>query len=171
MTPQFSPGASVAEVEGADGQESPTSCPRLHLRPLRLREANEHVERLHRHHKPVRGCNFCVGAFVGDQCVGVGIAGRPVARGLDDGRTIEITRCATDGTPNACSMIYGALRRAAKAVGYQRVVTYTLASEPGVSLLAAGFRRDGEVRGREWACESRPRRAADTTEDKVRWVA
>jgi len=143
----------------------------MHVRPLKLREANEQVARLHRHHKPVRGCNFCVGVFVGDECVGAGIAGRPVARGNDDGRTIEITRCVTDGTPNACSMIYGALRRAARSIGYQRVITYTLASEPGVSLRAAGFKRDGDVKGREWDCPSRPRRAADTTEDKVRWSA
>lgn len=153
----------------------------LRLVPVTLREANRFVAKVHRHHQPVRGCRFAVGVEAALLLVGVAIVGRPVGRGVGAG-TAEVTRVATDGTKNACSMLYAASARAAVALGYDRIQSYTLASESGVSLRAAGWRLDGHVVGRPW------RRAADDptarqllltggtrrtdqpTTDKVRWV-
>ena len=140
--------------------------------PLPLDEANAFVERHHRHHGRVVGHRFSVGvADVAGDVRGVAIVGRPVARGLDNGRTLEITRVATDGAKDACSALYGACRRAAFALGYTRLVTYTLASEGGGSLVAAGFKVVGEVRGRSWSCASRPRVDKHPTQNKLRWEA
>ena len=140
--------------------------------PLPLDEANTFVAQHHRHHGPVVGHRFSLG--VSDRAGwihGVAIIGRPVARGLDDGLTLEITRVATDGTPNACSALYGGARRAAFALGYKKLVTYTLASEGGQSLRAAGYRLVGEVRGRSWSCKSRPRVDKHPAQHKLRWEA
>lgn len=95
-----------------------------------------------------------------------------VSRMLDDGHSLEVLRVCTDGTKNACSMLYGAVRRAALAMGYEphRVFTYTLASEPGTSLRAAGWRRDAETKGGEWGRANRPR-DTHNAEPKVRWRA
>ncbi|HMB37397.1 MAG TPA: XF1762 family protein [Methylomirabilota bacterium] len=139
--------------------------------PLTLREANAYVARFHRHHGPSRGCRFCLGAAKDGTIIGVAIVGRPVARRLDDGWTVEITRVATDGTRNACSFLYGAARRAAFALGYKRCVTYILESEPGTSLRAAGFQLIGEVGGGSWSRESRPRVDLHPTQGKLRWEA
>lgn len=104
----------------------------LVLVPLERDEANELVARWHRHHLPPQGDRFRVGcAEDGERICGVAIVGRPVARRLDDGWTVEVLRVATDGTKNACSFLYGAARRAAFALGYKRVLTYTLPSEGG----------------------------------------
>lgn len=126
--------------------------------PMDLEGANEFVSRHHRHHGPVVGHKFSVGAALGDVLVGVVIVGRPVARGRDDGLTLEVTRLCTDGTKNACSFLYGAAARAAFALGYQRIGTYIRQDEPGHSLTASGWRMVAEVRGRSWSCPSRPRR-------------
>lgn len=115
--------------------------------PVNLEQANDFVRRLHRHNKPVTGARFSIGVQEGEQLVGVAIVGRPVAPRLDDGRTVEITRVCTDGTRNASSMLYGACRKAAKAMGYERIFTYTLPEEGGASLRAAGFRLDKEDAG------------------------
>lgn len=141
----------------------------MQLVPLKRDEAKAWVEKHHRHNKPPLGDVFRVGLALDGQIVGVAIAGRPVARGLDDGRTLEVTRVCTVGLKNACTMLYGACRRAAAALGYQRLVTYTLASEPGTSPSAAGFVRVREVKGRQWSCPSRPRELFDTTPDKIAW--
>lgn len=135
----------------------------LEVTPITIREANSLVERLHRHHKPVPGAKFCIA--VSDQSVvrGVAIVGRPVARMLDDGWTLEVNRCCTDGAKNACSMLYAAAWRAAKAMGYRRLITYTLSSESGVSLRAAGWRLVGSRGGGNWNTPSRPR--IDTEKD------
>lgn len=106
---------------------------------MTLTEARRFVGELHRHNLPPQGHLFSVGVEVDDVLVGVAIAGRPVARKLQDGWTVEITRSCTDGTDNANSMLYGALCRAAKALGYRRAFTYTLPEESGSSLRAAGF--------------------------------
>jgi hypothetical protein len=143
---------------------------KFELVPLPLDEANAFVEQFHRHHPPVRGHKFSLGLSQ-KGIVGVAIVGRPVSRGLDDGLTLEITRLATDGTKDACSALYGACRRAAFALGYKRLFTYTLASESGVSLRAAGYRLVGEVRGRSWSCKSRPRVDKHPTQTKLRWEA
>jgi hypothetical protein len=127
--------------------------------PVTLREANAFVERHHRHSRPARGHKFSIGAAVGGRLVGVAIAGRPVARGRDDGLTIEVLRvCVREGAPrNACSLLYGACWRAARAMGYRRAITYTLRSESGASLRGAGFGVIGEVPARSWNTPSRPR--------------
>lgn len=142
----------------------------LKLMPCTHRQANAYVKALHRHSKPTRGHKFSV-AVVGDdgEKRGVAIAGRPSARELDDDWTIEILRVCTDGAKNACSMLYGACCRAAAGLGYGRAVTYTLASENGASLRAAGFRPVAEVKDRQWDCPSRPREERDLVGDKVRW--
>lgn len=150
------------------------SVQQLRVRPISLREANAFVEQTHRHHGSARGHKFSVA--VEDelgQLRGVAIAGRPVARGLDDGRHLEVLRVATDGTRNACSMLYGSVKRAAVAMGYRPcdVLTYTLAEEPGSSLRAAGWIPVARVSGRSWDAPSRPRTDSHPTVDKVRWQA
>lgn len=130
---------------------------RLSVCPLALSEANDFVRLVHRHHAPVVGHKFSLGAVLDNKLVGVAIVGRPVARLRDDGETLEVTRLATDGTKNACSFLYGSAARAAFALGYCRIGTYILASEPGISLSAAGWRQIGEVKGRSWSRDSRPR--------------
>ncbi len=95
--------------------------------------------------------------------------GRPVARHLQDGFTAEVTRVATDGARNACSMLYGAAWRAARAIGYRRLITYTLNTEPGESLRGAGFKCIGEAGGGSWNCPSRPRVDTHPTQMKLRW--
>lgn len=135
----------------------------LYLVRLKLREANAFVAAHHRHHKPVVGHIFSIGAAFdfGDRgapkLVGVAIVGRPVARGRDDGVTAESSRLCTDGTRNACSFLYGASARAAFALGFRRIGTYILAGEPGGTLKAAGWRLIGETKGGSWDCPSRPR--------------
>lgn len=141
----------------------------LTIFPMTLRGANAYIEAHHRHHKKVRGHKFSIGLKLGDETVGVCVVGRPVARGLDDGLTAEVTRLCTDGVQHGCSMLYGAAWRAAKAMGYRHIVTYILTSESGISLKAAGWDIESEVRGRSWSCESRPRLDKHPLDDKVRW--
>jgi hypothetical protein len=129
----------------------------MSLIPLSLAEANAFVKQVHRHHGPVVGHKFSLGAVKDDTVVGVAIVGRPVARARDDGLTLEVARLATDGTKNACSFLYGASARAAFALGYKRVGTYILASENGATLRASGWRLIGETPGRSWSVPSRPR--------------
>lgn len=147
---------------------------RLVLMPITLNEANTFVDRLHRHHGPSVFHRVSVGVGCAEHGLhGVAIGGRPKARQLDDGVSFEVTRVCTDGTPNACSKLYGAMRRAALSLGYPatRIFTYTLASEPGTSLHAAGWVRDGEVSGESWDRPSRPRIDKHPTTDKIRWRA
>lgn len=143
----------------------------LHLQPIDFAEACAFVAQYHRHHRPPVGHKFSVAVNDGEKVVGVAIVGRPVARGLQDGYTAEVTRLATDGTRNACSILYAAAWRAARALGYRRLVTYTLPQEGGASLRAAGWRVVGEVDGRSWSCPSRPRVDKHPTQDKLRWEA
>lgn len=131
---------------------------RLRLVPVSFAEACHFVEHWHRHHRPPPGHKFSIGVAEGTLLVGVAIVGRPVARHYDDGQTLEVTRAATDGTPNANSMLYGAAARAAFALGYRRLITYTQAAESGSSLRAAGWRVIAERPARRgWDCPSRPR--------------
>lgn len=146
--------------------------PRLTVIPVSLADANEFVSAHHRHHKRVTGHKFSIGVADATEALrGVAIVGRPVARARDDGRTLEVTRVATDGCPNACSALYGAAWRAARAMGYERIGTYTLASEPGTSLRAAGWRATRQVRGRSWDTPSRRRTDKHPTIDKTLWEA
>lgn len=144
----------------------------LHLVPVTLREANAFVEEHHRHHGPTRGC-ICVVAVADDedQIRGVAIIGRPVARMLQDSWTAEVNRVATDGTRNACSMLYAAAWRAVKALGYRRLVTYTLPTESGASLRAAGWTCIGEAGGGNWNTKARPRVDSEHQQLKLRWEA
>jgi hypothetical protein len=141
----------------------------LVLTPITLREANAFIEQHHRHHGPSRGCIACVAVAEAAAVRGVAIVGRPVARGADDGWTAEVTRCCTDGARNACSMLYAAAWRAVRALGYRKLITYTLATEGGGSLRAAGFLCIGKVTGRTWSCPSRPRVDTHPLQDKLRW--
>jgi hypothetical protein len=128
----------------------------LTLQPITLKEAMRFIEEHHRHHRPPQGGKFAVAVNDGNGIVGVAIAGRPVARGLDDGWTLEITRlCTIDRAKNAASMLYRACWRAARAMGYRRVITYILASETGVSLKASGFKEIGAAGGGSWSSPSR----------------
>jgi len=130
----------------------------LYLVPVSQRIAKECVERWHRHNAPPVGSLFQVGAALDGELVAVGIAGRPVARHYDDGQTVEITRVASSGVDNATSFLYAALRRAAFALGYTRVITYTQADESGASLRAAGYRVVASRPPRKgWNTVSRPR--------------
>jgi len=130
----------------------------LTLVHVELETANEFVDSLHRHHKRVVGHKFSLGAVDGDKLVGVAIVGRPVSRMRDDGETLEVTRLCTDGTRNACSFLYGASVRAAFALGYRRIGTYTLREEGGTSLRAAGWKLIGERGGGSWAWAGDPKR-------------
>lgn len=143
----------------------------LDLVPLKRKEAQEWIRKYHRHSGVPVGDIIRVGLSVDGEIVGVAVAGRPVARALDDGRTLEITRVCTTGYENACSMLYGALCRAGKALGFKVAITYTLASEPGSSVKASGFALDAELKpGKTWDTPSRPRATEKrSTEAKRRW--
>lgn len=143
----------------------------LVITPTTLREANAFVAAHHRHHGPARGCILCVAVSEGEAVRGVAIVGRPVSRMLDDGWTAEVVRVATDGARNACSMLYGASWRACRALGYRRLVTYTLPEEGGASLRAAGWRCIGEAGGGSWDRKGRPRVDLHPTQTKLRWEA
>lgn len=112
---------------------------KLKVVPLHLRQANELVAKLHRHHKPIRVAKFSIGVSKNGELVGAAICMRPACRALDDGKTIEVCRLATDGTFNACSLLYSTCARIAKLMGFSKAQTYLLDSEPGTSLKAAGW--------------------------------
>lgn len=140
---------------------------KMTIERLELAEANAFVAQHHRHHKPVIGHLFSIGASLDGQIVGVAIVGRPVARMRDDGETAEVTRLCTDGTRNACSFLYGAAARAAFALGFKRIGTYILASERGGSLTGAGWRKVGEAGGGSWSRTDRPRVDKHPTQGKL----
>lgn len=148
----------------------------VHIVPVTIREATAFVLNFHRHNEPPRGAIFAIGASDGAALVGVVMVGRPVGRGLQDGRTAEVTRCcvveaAPKGTPSA---LYGAAWRAARAMGWQRLVTYTLVSEGGASLRGAGWKVVAEIGARDpgdW--QNRPGREWHPVvgQAKLRWEA
>ena len=145
----------------------------LSLQPLRFAEAALFVERHHRHHRPPVGHLFSIGLTDGREVVGCVIVGRPVARHLDDGWTAEVTRCCIrDGIANGASKLYAAAWRAARAMGYRRLITYTRAVEPGTSLRAAGWRTVHQTRERPngWNMPGRPR-VVQHTGAKTLWEA
>lgn len=130
----------------------------LTLCPVSFAEACDFVQLHHRHHRPPTGHKFSIGVAADDRLVGVAMVGRPVARHLDDGTTLEVNRTATDGTPNANSMLYAAAWRASKALGYTRLVTYTQSGESGASLRASGWSVVAERAARKgWDAPTRPR--------------
>ena len=145
----------------------------LELQPITFDEAATFINEHHRHHVPPQGWKFGIAVNDGVIVRGVVTVGRPVARHLDDGRTLEVTRCCTDGAKNAASMLYGAAWRATKALGYRRLITYTLAEEPGTSLRAAGWTVVAESPGGTWHRTNgvRPRVDKHPLQGKIRWEA
>lgn len=141
----------------------------LALQPISFREACDFITQHHRHHRPPQGHLFSVAVNSGTDVCGVAIVGRPVARMLQNGYTAEVTRCCTDGTKNAASMLYAAAWRAARALGYQRLITYTLLEEHGTSIRAAGWREIGAAGGGSWNSPSRPRVDKHPTGQKTLW--
>ena len=149
--------------------------------PISLKQANAFVDELHRHHKPAVGDKFRVGVADGERLVGVAQVGRPVSRYLDDGQTLEVIRCCTDGTKNACTFLYSRCARIAQEMGYERIITYILESETGISLKASGWHCEADNTGGGcWSSPSRPReivvqdlfghKEKYPTEKKQRWV-
>ncbi len=128
---------------------------------LELADLNALVARLHRHHKPVQGHRFSIGVEHRGKVVGGAAVGRPTARLTDQKRVVEVTRLVTDGTKNACSALYSAAARAARELGYEKIQTFILASEPGTSLVAAGWNFEGESGGGDWTRSSKPNRRQD----------
>ncbi len=153
---------------------------KMYIKPCTITDAKAFIATHHRHNAPPMTGLFATSVVDHrNAVVGVGVCSRPVARALNDGWTCEISRVCTDGTPMACSMIYGSLCRAAKALGYRKVVTYTLKREPGTSLKASNFKQAGETKGRTWDTPTRRRnlKVMDLfgtvkkyqPEDKYRW--
>ncbi len=138
--------------------------------PLTLAAANAFVARHHRHHKPVVGHRFSIGAVdtVLDELRGVAIVGRPVARGFPPYSTAEVNRLCTDGTNHVCSFLYGAAARAAREMGFEKIITYTLPEEGGASLRASGWTRVALTSGGEWGCRARTR-VTENSAPKWRW--
>jgi hypothetical protein len=141
----------------------------LEIVPCELVEANDFVSQHHRHHRPVTGHKFSLAVSDGETVRGVAIVGRPSSRMLQDGETLEVTRVATDGAINACSALYAACWRAARAMGYRRLVTYILADELGTSVRAAGWKEVGATRGGSWNRPNRPRVDRHPTQQKIRF--
>ena len=141
----------------------------LTLIPITLAVANAFVAGHHRHHQPVVGHKYSIGCSANGALVGVVIVGRPVSRYLDDGATLEVTRLCTGGTPNACSILYAAAARAAKAMGYSRIITYTLDTESGASLRAVGWRCEGSAGGRQWTGKRKPDKPLSSLQMKLRY--
>lgn len=145
----------------------------LHIRPVSFPDACAFVSLHHRHHKPPVGWKFGLCVLDDDGVVrGVAIVGRPVSRNRDDGETLEVTRLCVDGTKNAASKLLGACRRAAFALGYRRIGTYTLPREGGASLRAAGWELIGERGGGKWIrSDGSPRDNSHPLETKLLWEA
>ena len=165
--------AATAEAPSGDPEPDPMPGPapeKLRVVPCTITRARAFVGAHHRHLAPPLSGLFAVGIARGEEIVGVAIVGRPVARKLQDGDTAEVTRVCTEGERNGCSMLLAACRRGAHALGYRRLITYTLTSEPGTSLRAAGWQEVAKVRGRSWSCSSRPR-PPNAARDKRRWEA
>ena len=172
--PVYGTRFAQATLVGALAQrKTPARWPKYRVRavPLHLKQANEFVAQHHRHSLPTVGGKFAVGvADDTGKVVGVAIAGRPVSRRLDDGLTLEVLRVCTDGTANACSFLYARAAKIGRLMGYQRVVTYTLASEGGASLRAVGAVPTGPLESHEWGNPNRPRKSQHVYhEQKFRW--
>lgn len=136
---------------------------------VEIDEANVFVDAFHRHHKPVLSHRFSIGAELDGMTVGVAIVGRPVARLTDQYRIVEVARLCTDGTKNACSFLYSACARAARELGYWKIQTFILASEPGTSLEAAGWELEAVTEGGRWGRPSRGRDRDHPEEPKLKY--
>lgn len=139
--------------------------------PVTRSQVRSFIHEHHRHHGfSNAGYRFAIGAMLKDELVGVAVVSRPSSRVLDDGLTAEVTRLCTDGTANACSFLYAACARACKAMGYAKLITYILSSEPGTSLRASGWKDEGPAGGGSWNCPSRPREDKAPTCPKRRFA-
>lgn len=143
----------------------------LEIVPITLKESSAYIAEHHRHHGPMKFHIFSLGIADDTGIVGVAIIGRPCARLNDDGWTLEVSRCCTNGVKNGCSMLYGAAWRAAKALGYRRLITYTLPIEGGISLRASGWKLIGERGGGSWNRKTRPRVDLNPGQRKFLWEA
>lgn len=142
---------------------------KLEIRPITFKEACSFIDQYHRHHKATVGHKFSIGLYEDNKLVGCAVCGRPVSRYYDNGLTCEINRLCTDGTKNACSMLYGACCRVAKAMGYKKIITYILESENGASLKASNFICEGLAGGIHWT-GVRNKKQNIPNELKTRWV-
>ena len=142
----------------------------LTIVPISFKDACQFVDLHHRHHRPPQGHKFSIGVSDAGRLVGVATVGRPVARRLDNGTTLQVTRVCTDGTRHACSMLHAACWRAAKALGYQTIVTYILDTEPEISLHAAGWTCAGKSGGYSWNVPSRPRQDKCPHQLKIKFI-
>lgn len=132
--------------------------------PICQKEANAYVDRYHRHHKPVAGDIFRVACEEDGDIVGVIQVGRPLSRMLQDGMTVEVLRCCTNGRPNVASFLYSRAARIAKELGYKKIITYILETEHGTSLKASGWKcEEKECGGGTWSRPSRPREVSQIT--------
>lgn len=141
--------------------------------PLHIKQANEYVKQFHRHNKPVLSAKISIGVEKNGKLVGVALAGRPVSRHLDNGKTLEVYRVCTDGTFNATSFLYSRVKKIAQLMGYEKIITYTLQSESGASLRAIGASIDKNVEHqRQWNSTDKVKRNyQEVTEQlKFRWV-
>lgn len=150
-----------------------------YFKPLTVKEANSFVSANHRHSKPVRSHKFSIGLLSkkDDKIIGVAIVGRPISRYMDDGLTLEINRlCVLNNKKNTCSMLYGRVSKIAKLMGYEKVITYTLVKEPGISLKASGFHNDRLSKfNAGWSMRNGIQTRLDGREmvpssDKLRWI-
>ena len=143
----------------------------LEIQPITYAEACDFIREYHSHHLPPQGWKFGIAVNDGKKIVGVISVGRPVARYSDNGWTLEVTRCCTDRTKHVASKLYAAAWRAVRAMGYKRLITYTLKEEKGTSLVAAGWKIIGETSGGSWNCKSRPRIDKHPLGQKTLWEA
>ena len=141
----------------------------LNLQPITYKEACQFIAENHSHHLPPQGWKFGIAVNDGEKIVGVITIGRPVARHLDNGWTLEVTRCCTDRTKNVASKLYAAAWHVVKNMGYKRLITYTLIEEKGTSLKAAGYKIIGQTKGGSWSVPSRPRIDKHPLGQKTLW--
>lgn len=143
----------------------------LRVVALTLRQANKLVEELHRHHKPARGHRFSLGAVnQNDKLCAAAIVGRPVARAIDWRTVVEVNRLVSDGTPNACSFLYGAAARVSREMGFHKIQTYLLEDELATTMKASGWTLVAITAGGQWTgTNGKSRRTDQPIVPKQRW--
>lgn len=137
--------------------------------PISLQQANEFIAQHHRHHEPVVRDKFRVACELDGKLVGVAQLARPNSRFLDNGRIIEVVRLCTDGTPDAASFLYSRAARIAREMGYHKIITYILDTESGTSLVASGWHKEDDVRGKVWNRPGKPVMEEEPV-NKQRWA-